>query len=92
MNDETKGDPIGESVCLKPKMYSVLPSGHNPIMPKTEADFEKDEFKKHGMQKAKGVKKCVVKSHDKFLECLRNRKITRHDMYGLHSYDHQIYK
>ncbi|CAG8464061.1 9397_t:CDS:2 [Gigaspora margarita] len=97
-----------ESVCLKPKMYSVLPAGHDPKTPKTEADYEKEleeeEFrksqgikyweKKHGIQKAKGVKKCVVKRelrHDKFLECLRNKKLTRHDMYGLRSYDHQIY-
>ncbi|CAG8846771.1 11802_t:CDS:2, partial [Gigaspora margarita] len=77
MKDETKGDPIGESVCLKPKMYSVFPSGHNPNTPKTEAKFEKDKFKRHGIQKAKGVKKCVVKRelrHDKFLECLRSKK------------------
>jgi len=108
MKDETKGDPIGEAVCLKPKMYSVLPAGHDPNTPKTDADFEKeledeetrksqgikDWQKKHGMQKAKGVKKCVVKRelrHDKFLKCLETRKLTRHDMYGLRSYDHQIY-
>ncbi|GET55307.1 uncharacterized protein LOC114539009 [Rhizophagus irregularis DAOM 181602=DAOM 197198] len=108
MKDETKGNPIGESVCLKPKMYSVLPAGHDPKTPETDADFEKEleeeEFrksqgvkyweKKHGIQKAKGVKKCVVKKelrHDKFLECLRTKKLTRHDMYGLRSYDHQIY-
>ncbi|PKY62629.1 hypothetical protein RhiirA4_489430 [Rhizophagus irregularis] len=66
-------DPIGESVCLKPKMYSVLPAGHDPKTPETDADFEKEleeeEYrksqgekkweKKHGIQKAKGVKKCV---------------------------------
>ena len=108
MKDECKGIPIDEAVCLKPKMYSVLPVGHDPKMPKTEADFEKeleeeesrksqnikDWQKKHGIQKAKGVKKSVVKRelrHDKFLECLKTRKITRHDMYGLRSYDHQIY-
>ncbi|CAG8799594.1 7907_t:CDS:2, partial [Racocetra fulgida] len=90
----------GESICLKPKMYLVLPAGHDPKTPETDADFEKEleekEFrksqgvkyweKKHGIQKAKGVKKCVVKKelrHDKFLECLRNKKLTRHDMYGL---------
>ena len=92
MKDETKGDPIGESVCLKPKMYSVLPAGHDPKTP-NDPDSE-DPKKKHGIQKAKGVKKCVVKRelrHDKFLECLRNKKLTRHDMYGLRSYDHQIY-
>ncbi|CAB4429019.1 unnamed protein product [Rhizophagus irregularis] len=85
MKDETKMDPIGESVCLKPKMYSVLPAGHDPKTPETDADFEKEleeeEYrksqgekkweKKHGIQKAKGT--------------------THHDMYGLHSYDHQIY-
>ncbi|PKY54851.1 hypothetical protein RhiirA4_473892 [Rhizophagus irregularis] len=31
--DKTKGDPIGKSVCLKPKMYSVLPAGHDPKTP-----------------------------------------------------------
>ncbi|CAG8824307.1 4897_t:CDS:2, partial [Racocetra fulgida] len=44
-----------------------------------------DPKKKHGIQKAKGVKKCVVKRelrHDKFLECLRNKKLTRHDIAG----------
>ena len=108
MKDETKGSPIGESVCFKPKMYLVLPVGHDPKTPETDADFEKEleeeEFrksqgvkyweKKHGIQKAKGVKKCVVKRelrHDKFLECLRNKKLTRYDMYSLRSYDHQIY-
>jgi len=108
MKDECKRTPIGEAVCLKPKMYSVLPIGHDPKTPKTEVDFEKeleeeesrksedikDWQKKHGIQKAKGVKKSVVKRelrHDKFLECLKTRKITRHDMYGLRSYDHQIY-
>ena len=29
--------------------------------------------------------------HDKFLECLKTKKVTRHDIYGLRSYDHQIY-
>ncbi|CAG8839577.1 39842_t:CDS:2, partial [Gigaspora margarita] len=95
-------------ICLKPKMYSVLLAGHDPNTPKTDEDFEKeledeetrksrgikDWQKKHGMQKAKGVKKSVVKRklrHDKFLEYFRTRKLTRHDMYGLCSYDHQIY-
>ncbi|CAG8640889.1 7737_t:CDS:2, partial [Funneliformis mosseae] len=92
MKDKTKGDPIGESVCLKPKMYSVLPAGYDP---KTSDDPDsEDSKKKHSIQKAKGIKKCVVKRellHDKFLECLRNKKLTWHDMYGLRSYDHQIY-
>jgi hypothetical protein len=91
MKDETKGNPIGESACLKPKMYSVLPAGHDP---KTlDNPDSEDPKKKHGIQKAKGVKKCVVKreiQHDKFLECLRTRKLTQYDMYGLRSYDHQI--
>ncbi|PKK68304.1 hypothetical protein RhiirC2_834036 [Rhizophagus irregularis] len=92
MKDETKGNPIGESVCLKPKMYSVLPAGHDPKTPE-DPDSE-DPKKKHGIQKAKGVKKCVVKRdlcHDKFLECLRSKKLTRRDMYGLRGYDHQIF-
>ncbi|CAG8856428.1 78_t:CDS:1, partial [Gigaspora margarita] len=90
--DETKGNPIGKSVCLKPKMYSVLPAGHDPKTP-DDPDSE-DPKKKHSIQKAKGVKKCVVKRelwHDRFLEYLRNKKLTWHDMYGLHSYNHQIY-
>ncbi|GET03524.1 uncharacterized protein LOC110455379 [Rhizophagus clarus] len=58
-----------------PKMYSVLPAGHDPKTLETDVDFEKEleekEFrksqgvkywkKKHGIQKAKGIKKCVVK-------------------------------
>ncbi|CAJ0924946.1 14383_t:CDS:2 [Entrophospora sp. SA101] len=59
--DECKGIPISEAVCLKPKMYSVLPVGHDPKTPKTEADFEKELEeegwqKKHGIQKAKGAR------------------------------------
>ena len=77
---------------FKAKMYSVLPAGHDPKTP-DDPDSENPK-KKHGIQKAKGVKKSVVKRelrHDKFLECLRSKKLTRHDMYGLRSYDHQIY-
>ncbi|CAG8797878.1 21151_t:CDS:2, partial [Dentiscutata erythropus] len=50
-----KGIPIGETVCLKPKMYSVLPAGHDPKTP-DDPDSE-DPKKKHGIQKAKDVKK-----------------------------------
>ncbi|CAG8810499.1 21117_t:CDS:2, partial [Dentiscutata erythropus] len=83
---------INEAVCLKPKMYSILPVGHDPKTP-DDSDSE-DSKKKHSIQKAKSVKKYVVKRelrHDKFLECLRNKRLTQHDMYGLRSYDHQIY-
>ncbi|CAG8838877.1 37223_t:CDS:2, partial [Gigaspora margarita] len=53
--DKIKGIPIGEMVCLKPKMYIVLPAGHNS---KTSDDPDsEDSKKKHGTQKAKGVKK-----------------------------------
>ena len=59
MKDETKGNPIGESVCLKPKMYSVLLAGHDP---KTSDDPDsEDPKKKHGIQKVKGIKKYMVK-------------------------------
>ncbi|CAG8562600.1 2880_t:CDS:2 [Funneliformis mosseae] len=68
MKDETKGDPIGKSVCLKPKMYSVLPAGYDSKTPETDADFKKEleekEYrksqgekkweKKHSIQKSKG--------------------------------------
>ena len=70
-------------------MYSVLPVGHDPKTPE-DPDTENPK-KKHGIQKAKGVKKSVVKRelrHDKFLECLRSKKLTWHDMYSLRSYDH----
>ncbi|CAG8854349.1 33136_t:CDS:1, partial [Gigaspora margarita] len=40
--NETKGNPISESVCLKPKIYSVLLAGHDPNTPKTDEDFEKE--------------------------------------------------
>src|SRR6185312_4051451 len=96
------------SSMFKAKNVFGTSSGHDPKTPETNADFEKeleeeesrksqgikDWEKKHGIQKAKGVKKCVVKRelrHDKFLKCLETRKLTRHDMYGLRSYDHQIY-
>ena len=59
MKDETKGEAIWQNVSLKPKMYSVLPAGHDP---KTSDDSNSEEpKKKHGIQKAKSVKKCVVK-------------------------------
>ena len=77
MKDETKGIPIGETVCLKPKMYSVLLVGHDPKIP-DDLNSENPK-KKHGIQKAKGVKKYVIKrelQHDKFLECLRNKRLT----------------
>ncbi|RIB30536.1 hypothetical protein C2G38_2152525 [Gigaspora rosea] len=92
IKDETKGIPIEETVCLKPKMYSVLPAGHDPKTP--DDPDSKNPKKKYGIQKSKSVKKCVVKRelrYDKFLECLRNKKLTRHDMYSFRSYDHQIY-
>ncbi|GBB90612.1 hypothetical protein RclHR1_17610001 [Rhizophagus clarus] len=73
IKDEIKGNPIGESVCLKPKMYSVLPAGHDPKTLETDVDFEKEleekEFrksqgvkywkKKHGIQKAKDNDLCA---------------------------------
>ncbi|CAG8451636.1 1813_t:CDS:2 [Acaulospora morrowiae] len=81
-------------------MYSVLPAGHYSKTSETDVKESrksqgmKDWQKKHRMQKTKGIKKCVVKrelQHNNFLECLRTKKLTRHDMYGLHSYDHEIY-
>src|SRR5215210_3998884 len=42
MKDETKGSAISESVCLKPKMYLVLPVEHDSKTPETEADYEKE--------------------------------------------------
>ncbi|CAG8851177.1 7007_t:CDS:2, partial [Gigaspora margarita] len=74
-----------ESVCLKPKMYSVLPAGHDPNNPKTNEDFEK-ELENEETRKSRGIKDWQKKH-----ECLRNKKLTWHDMYGLRNYDHQIY-
>ena len=75
MKNKIKRNLINESVCLKPKIYLVLSVGHDPKTSETDADFEKEleeeEFrksqgikyweKKHSIQKAKDVKKCVVK-------------------------------
>ncbi|GBB90499.1 hypothetical protein RclHR1_17490005 [Rhizophagus clarus] len=66
-------------------MYSVLPAGHDPQTPE-DPDAE-DPKKKHSIQKAKGVKKCVVKrelQHDKFLECLRTSRHNIHWRIGLY--------
>ncbi|CAG8507396.1 10770_t:CDS:2 [Funneliformis mosseae] len=52
--DETKGDQIGESVYLKPKMYLVLLAGHDPKI-SNDPDLE-DPKKKHGIQKTVIVK------------------------------------
>src|SRR5271168_2481795 len=35
MKDEYNGEAIDQTVCLKPKMYSVLPVGHDLNTPKT---------------------------------------------------------
>ncbi|KAF0345189.1 zinc finger protein: PROVISIONAL [Gigaspora margarita] len=73
-------------------MYSVLLAEHDSKTP-NNPDSE-DPKKKHGIQKAKDIKKCIAKRklrYDKFLECLRNKKLTWHDIYSFHSYDHQIY-
>ncbi|KAF0446274.1 zinc finger protein [Gigaspora margarita] len=59
IRDETKGISIGEMVCLRPKMYLVLPAEHDSKTP-DDPDFENPK-KKHRIQKAKGVKKYVVK-------------------------------
>ncbi len=45
MKDKTKGSPIGESVCLKPKMYSVLSAGHDSKTP--DNPNSEDSKKKH---------------------------------------------
>jgi len=45
MKDETKRNPIDESVCLKSKIYSVFLMRHDPKIPK-DSDF-KDPKKKH---------------------------------------------
>ncbi|CAG8643374.1 16803_t:CDS:2 [Funneliformis mosseae] len=54
--DETKEDPISESVCLKPKMYSVLLAGHDLKTPETDADFEK-ELEEEEYRKSQDEKK-----------------------------------
>ena len=92
MKDECKGTPIAEVVAIRAKMYSVLPVGHDPKTP--EKPEEEEPGKKHGIQKAKGVKRTTIKRelrHDKYRECLETKQITRHDMYGLRAYNHEIY-
>ncbi|CAG8698820.1 10164_t:CDS:1, partial [Cetraspora pellucida] len=59
MKNKTKSILIEETVCLKPKMYSVLSARHDP---KTLDDLNsEDPKKKHSIQKTKDVKKCMVK-------------------------------
>ncbi|CAG8621699.1 6277_t:CDS:2, partial [Racocetra fulgida] len=66
LEDETKGIPIGEMVYLKPKMYSVLLAEHDP---KTSDDPDSENpKKKHGIQKAKGVKKYMEEAYTERLE------------------------
>ncbi|GBB83669.1 hypothetical protein RclHR1_10370006 [Rhizophagus clarus] len=55
MKDEIKGNPIGESVYLKSKVYSVLPAGHDPKTPEMDADFKK-ELEEEEFRKSQGVK------------------------------------
>ncbi|CAG8527329.1 23980_t:CDS:2 [Cetraspora pellucida] len=59
MKNKTKGILIRETVCLKPKIYSVLPAGHDPKTP--DNPDSKDPKKKHSIQKAKSIKKSVIK-------------------------------
>ena len=75
MKDECAGKPIIEYVGLRPKMYSIL-------------------MDEHVIKKAKGIRKYVVKKnmqHDHYKEALFDKKIFRHDMNMIRSYNHQIY-
>ncbi|CAG8586407.1 2678_t:CDS:2 [Funneliformis mosseae] len=75
MKDKTKGDSIGESVCLKPKMYSVFPADHDSKTSKTDIDFEK-ELEEEEYRKSKGGKKYnnLTKNYGDYLKKLRAEK------------------
>ncbi|GBC08346.1 hypothetical protein RclHR1_08050002 [Rhizophagus clarus] len=74
MKDETKGNPIDKSVCLKPKMYSVLPADHDPKTSKTDADFEK-ELEEEEFRKSQGRKyDNLAKNYGDYLKKLQAEK------------------
>ncbi|CAG8577604.1 2360_t:CDS:2 [Funneliformis mosseae] len=66
MKDETKGDSIGESIFLKPKMYLVLPAGHDPKT--SDNSNSEDSKKKHSIQKAKASKISPEKAEEKAMK------------------------
>ena len=76
MKDECAGTPIAESVCLRPKMYSIL-----------KAD-EKNIKKAKGVKK-NVVKKQIT--HKQYMETLFSAKQQRHGMNILRSEGHEIY-
>ena len=76
MKDECAGTPIAESVCLRPKMYSIL-----------KAD-EKNIKKAKGVKK--NVVKKQIKN-EQYKEVLFGAKQLRHGMNILRSEGHEIY-
>ena len=76
MKDECNGTPIVESVCLRPKMYSIL-----------KAD-EKNIKKAKGVKKSVVNKKIM---HEHYKETLFGKEQKRHGMNIIRSEGHEIY-
>ncbi|CAG8531738.1 14133_t:CDS:2 [Dentiscutata erythropus] len=66
--DETKGGPIGKSVCLKLKMYSVLLAGYDPKTPKTDTDFEKELEEEESRKSQDNYDLEYKKEYDEFIK------------------------
>ncbi|CAG8693800.1 15614_t:CDS:10, partial [Gigaspora margarita] len=86
MKNKTKGIPIGETVCLKPKMYLVLPAGHDF---KTSNDPDSEDPKKKHTEKDPNnyIKALAVKMFSKeeaYTERLENyrKRYEDNDLYS----------
>ena len=79
MKDECCGAVMTEFVALKPKLYSFL--------------TEEDE-KIRGKQKAKGVKKCIIKKslrHENFVKCLNTGQTQMRKQSFFRSREHHLF-
>ncbi|KAL9984486.1 hypothetical protein ACROYT_G006784, partial [Oculina patagonica] len=78
---------ISESVCLRPKMYSL-------DCKKICVFSSKKKKNEKNIKKAKGVKECVTKkkiNHENFKDTLFQIKESFHEMHMLRSYAHEMY-
>ena len=79
MKDECGGAILKEFIALKPKLYSFL----------IEENAETT-----GKQKAKGVKKCMIKKslrHANFMKCLRTKQTQIRKQNIFRSRDHHLF-
>ena len=79
MKDECDGRIMTEFVALRPKLYSFLIEDNEKVREK---------------QKAKGVKKCMIKKslrHENFLKCLKTGESQVRKQSLFRSRDHHIF-